>query len=74
MCVERKDFLYDTSLLVQSGDRYYDGYWQHEEYFKDAEETIRKAFSFSELISARNKEIVARLRTDNSVALHIRRR
>lgn len=33
MCIESKDFTYDNSVLTQAGDRYFDGYWQHEEYF-----------------------------------------
>lgn len=33
MCVERKDFTFDTTALTRKGSCYYDGYWQHEEYF-----------------------------------------
>lgn len=73
MCVERKDFSYDTTVLTQGGDRYYDGYWQHEEYFYEARESIHKSFSFPAMTDNRNKEIMTRLRATNSVALHIRR-
>ncbi len=70
--MERKDFLYDVTVPAQGGDCYYDGYWQHEEYFKDAEDAVRNAFSFPEWADIRNTELASRLRT-GSVSLHIRR-
>ena len=48
MCVERKDFSFDAAALTRKGNCYYDGYWQHEEYFCDVKETIWEAFSFPE--------------------------
>lgn len=73
MCVERKDFAFDTTALTRKGDCYYDGYWQHEEYFSSVKERIREAFSFPDVADRRNKEIASLLRTSNSVSLHIRR-
>lgn len=73
MYVERKDSSYDATILLQSGNRYYDGYWQHEEYFEDVRESIYKVFSFPAVTDCRNKKIVERIRAVNSVSLHIRR-
>lgn len=73
MCVERKDFTFDATALIRQGNCYYDGYWQHEEYFCFVKETIWEAFSFPEMTDRRNTEIMQRLQTTNSVSLHIRR-
>ena len=73
MCVERKNFSFDAAVLTRKGDCYYDGYWQHEEYFCDVKETIWEAFSFPEPADGQNKEIIALLRASESVSLHVRR-
>ena len=73
MCVERKDFSFDAAALTRKGNCYYDGYWQHEEYFCDVKETIWEAFSFPEPADGQNKEIIALLRASESVSLHVRR-
>ena len=73
MCVERKNFSFDAAVLTRKGDCYYDGYWQHEEYFCDMKETIWEAFSFPEPVDGRNKEIGALLQASDSVSLHVRR-
>lgn len=73
MCIERKDFTFDTTALIRQGNCYYDGYWQHEEYFYGVKEAIWKAFSFPEMTDKRNTEIMQRLQTTNGVSLHIRR-
>lgn len=73
MCVERKNFSFDAAVLTRKGDCYYDGYWQHEEYFCDMKETIWEAFSFPEPVDGRNKEIGALLQASDSASLHVRR-
>lgn len=73
MCIERKDLALDTNILKRTGDCYYDGYWQHEEYFNKIKESIWKAYSFPEMINERNKELAEQLQISNSVSLHIRR-
>lgn len=72
MCVERK-LLLCAAVLTRKGDCYYDGYWQHEEYFCDMKETIWEAFSFPEPVDGRNKEIGALLQASDSASLHVRR-
>lgn len=53
--------------------KYYDGYWQHEEYFKNSNEDILNAFKFKNFQDERNKELASRLTDKNSVSVHIRR-
>ncbi len=73
MCVERKDFTFDATALIRKGNCYYDGYWQHEEYFCFVKDAIWSAFSFPEITDKRNTEIMQRFQTTTSVSLHIRR-
>lgn len=73
MCIERADLFFDVSLLQQRGDKYYDGYWQHEEYFNFARDSIMSAFAFSEVENGRNQDIINKVSLQNSVAIHIRR-
>lgn len=75
MCMERKDLALDMTALTRKGNCYYDGYWQHEEYFYAVKESIWEAFSFPEMTNKQNQEITSRLQmsNSNSVSLHIRR-
>ena len=73
MCVESKDFTYDNSVLTQAGDRYFDGYWQHEEYFCDVRSVILKKFAFPPTMDERNRALIEKLSHTESVSLHIRR-
>ena len=73
MCMERRNLALDMTILTHKGDCYYDGYWQHEEYFSAVKESIWKVFSFQKMTNKRNVEIAERLRMSNSISLHIRR-
>ena len=72
MLKERADFTYEPTALTRTIDTYYDGYWQHEDYFRDVRETILQTFRFPELDS-RNRETAQRLQSTNSIAIHVRR-
>lgn len=73
MCVEKSDFSIDETVLTYADDRYFDGYWQHEEYFESAKDKIIQTFTFSELSDERNRHELSRMRSANSVAIHVRR-
>lgn len=73
MCIEKNSLMFDDTVLSQPGDRYYDGYWQHEKYFSFAKEQIYSAFIFPPPEDVRNRELMAHVTTSNSVAVHIRR-
>lgn len=74
MCMESKDFALDRSVLSQNGDRYFDGYWQHEEYFAFVREKVLKTFSFPQEVSEQNRDIVKIALAENSVSVYVRRR
>ena len=48
------------------------GYWQREEYFRDQAGAIRAEFTAREPYSARNLELGARMRSCESVSVHLR--
>lgn len=73
MCVEKSDFSIDETVLSYAGDRYFDGYWQHEEYFKFAKDKIIHAFTFPELSDEKNKYVLSCMKSANSVSIHVRR-
>lgn len=73
MCVERKDCTFIDNVFLQNRNRYYDGYWQCEDYFKFAKEELYNTFFFLKTNNKRNEEIIAKVRETNSVSIHIRR-
>lgn len=70
MCVEGKN--YDATIFSKLGDCYYDGYWQHEEYFQVVRQEILNSFNFPDL-SQRNSIVAQQIKNSNSISIHIRR-
>lgn len=54
-------------------DVYLEGYWQSEKYFRDIREIICEEFSLKEELDAENLEYLERIKTSESVSIHIRR-
>jgi len=73
MLKERPDFTYEPSALTRTGSTYYDGYWQHEEYFRHIRADILKQFAFPDFDDERNRQLAAEVTSVNSCSLHIRR-
>lgn len=73
MLKERADFTYEPTALTRTQSTYYDGYWQHEEYFRDIRDVILQTFRFPTFVDDRNREIAQRLQSTNSIAIHVRR-
>lgn len=72
VCKEADGFPIDTTVLVEKGNRYFDGFWQHEEYFAHAADEVRKAFVFPEA-NERNRALIERMEKSESISLHVRR-
>ena len=72
MLKERPDFTLEPTALTREGSTYYDGYWQHEEYFRDIRDIILQTFRFPEF-DDRNRETAQRLQATNSIGIHVRR-
>jgi hypothetical protein len=69
--IDRK-FAFQGELFDLPGDRYFDGYWQSEKYFKDIEEDLRREFAFKLPLSSRNQELLRELPRPIA-SLHVRR-
>ena len=64
----------DKDLLENPTDNsLYSGYWQSEMYFLDYENNIRDAFKFKEDLSKNAKLLLSKIKSTNSVCVHVRR-
>lgn len=52
---------------------YVAGYWQNANYFTGKESFVRNLFSFSPILNERESEILERIKSTNSVSIHLRR-
>lgn len=73
MLKEGTDYAFEPTALTREGDTYYDGYWQHEDYFIAIRENILKTFTFPTFEDQRNQETANLITEKNSCAIHIRR-
>lgn len=72
-CIKEKSLRYNPKYARPVDNKYFQGYWQSEEYFKDAKEIIRKDFTFTKPLSPNAKEYADKIQSSNAVSLHIRR-
>ncbi|GAB3938594.1 alpha-1,2-fucosyltransferase [Mucilaginibacter myungsuensis] len=76
---KRKTHIYEDRLTFKpeliglTVDRYLDGYWQSELYFKDIKEEIIQTFSFPPLQNEKNIQLQDSMIDQNSVAIHVRK-
>lgn len=73
MLQEKADYAFEPTALTREGDTYFDGYWQHEDYFIRIRENILKTFAFPAFEDRRNQETASLITEKNSCAIHIRR-
>lgn len=73
MLQEKPDFTIEPDALTREGDVYYDGYWQHEEYFSDIREDILALYRFPDFDDVQSQEAAQLAMNSNSCAIHIRR-
>jgi len=71
---EKEKFKFDPTILSLRGNIYFDGSWQSEKYFKDIRETIIKEFTVKTKQNKKNSAILEKIKSINSVAVHIRRK
>jgi hypothetical protein len=68
-----RGYTFDPSVLDAPGNLYLAGYWTTEKYFKDVEDILRKDFSFKNAPTDQNAGVADRIRSVNSVSVHVRR-
>lgn len=64
---------FEPSLLKKKGDLYVDGYFQTPRYFNAVAETIKKDFVLKAPLDGKNMELAERIKSSNSISVHIRR-
>lgn len=70
---EKRYSIYDRKVYQGYKNKYFEGYWQNELYFKNIRNTILQNFSFKNTINERNKAILSQINNTNSISIHIRR-
>ncbi len=72
---ENDDYNFKPEYLQPSkGIKFYVGGWHSEKYFIDIKDTILNTFIFnSENVGEENMEVLKRIKTSNSVSVHVRR-
>ena len=73
MLIENRLFAYESQALKDPAIQYYDGYWQHEEYFKSLRQDILKTFRFPKLQDERNKLLAQKILGHQALSIHVRR-
>ena len=73
MLQEKPDFTFEPTAISIKGNMYYDGYWQHEEYFKDIRDELLDIYSFPKFNDEQNLQAAQLVSSTNSCSIHIRR-
>ena len=73
MLKEEPNFTLEPSALSLPDSTYYDGYWQHEEYFKHIREEILSTYTFPAFDDERNQTTAQLAASTTSCSIHIRR-
>ena len=69
---EKDEFEYNE-IDVDKKEVYLDGYWQSFKYFENIRETLIKEFTLKGNLNLKNKDVLKRINSTNSVSIHIRR-
>lgn len=72
MCVESHQGRFDATVLTVAGNRYFDGYWQDERYFKHVADIVKRTFDVP-FVDDRNKKAADVIASKNTVSIHVRR-
>lgn len=63
----------DHTFFEIKDNTYIEGFFQSEQYFKSAEELIRKEYTFRNPPTGKNAELLKKINTVNAVSIHVRR-
>jgi len=63
-------FRYDPSVFELKGDRYFEGWWQSEQYFTPIAGKLREEFRFIAAPGARNEELIATAEAGDKTMAH----
>ena len=68
-----REHQFDFAKNIFYGDSYFEGYWQSEKYFKEYREELLKQFTLREEIHFQSQQYREKIKSTESVSLHIRR-
>lgn len=72
--VKEKYYHFDPQILkLQGGDLYLHGWWQSEKYFSDIRHILLRDFTLRSPLSDQNEQVAEKIRSTNSIGIHIRR-
>lgn len=71
--VKEANVIFDPNILLVRADVYLDGYWQSEKYFKEIRDILVDEFQLCSPLDIQNEQIIEKIRSTNSVSMHIRR-
>jgi hypothetical protein len=70
---EESNLDFDPSVLNLSSNTYLDGYFQSEKYFFNISDQIKIDFAFVGTLNGNNIKAIQKIKTSNSIAVHVRR-
>lgn len=70
----QKSLAFSHEFLTIPDNSYLDGYWGSEKYFLDIGDIIHKDFMLKNKPNKANSELIQRIKSCNSISLHVRRR
>lgn len=70
---QRFGYSYDKNFLQSEDYTFYAGYFQNEKYFKHVREELLKNFTSEIELDEKNKMMLDKIETTNSVSIHVRR-
>jgi len=68
-----REGMFDQSVISIEGDAYVEGYWQKEKYFKEVGHILHEQLKLRDDCSVEGTDIARKMRSENSVSLHVRR-
>ncbi len=69
----KNQYKFAPFVLKLRGPRYLDGWWFYYKYFENIEHILRKEFVFRNIEDRQNRQLTTKLKTTNSVSVHVRR-
>lgn len=73
ICAEIDNEGFKPEVLENQNFKFFDGYWQNEEYFIKAEKEVRKAFTFKQEQDLKNRRLIDLIKRNKCASIHIRR-
>jgi len=70
---DRQAGVFQPELLESKNNHYFEGYFQSEKYFKNCRKEILSYFNLNLPLNQQNKEMIEKIKSTNSVSIHVRR-